>query len=54
MSTEGTWRITGGRRLHGEVTVHAAKNAVLPILAACLLTERPVTLVNTRPIRDVT
>ena len=30
-------KVTGGRRLHGELTVQGAKNSVLPILAATLL-----------------
>ena len=30
-------RIRGGRALHGEVAIHGAKNAALPILAASLL-----------------
>ena len=29
--------IHGGNPLHGEVTIHGAKNSVLPILAATLL-----------------
>ena len=29
--------ISGGRPLNGEVWISGAKNAVLPILAACLL-----------------
>ena len=28
--------------LHGTVRISGAKNAVLPILAACLLTEEPL------------
>lgn len=31
------FRITGGRRLSGEVYIHGAKNSVLPILAATVL-----------------
>ncbi len=33
--------IKGGRRLTGEVRISGAKNAVLPILAATLLTDKP-------------
>ena len=29
--------ITGGVRLHGEVTISGAKNAVLPIMTAAIL-----------------
>ncbi len=28
--------VSGGTPLEGELTVHGAKNSVLPILAACL------------------
>ncbi len=37
-------RLSGGRRLSGAVQAGCAKNAVLPILAACLLSGAPVTL----------
>ena len=37
-------RIRGGRRLEGEVHVHSAKNAVLPIMAASILTEEKTVL----------
>ncbi len=45
--------IDGGQPLHGEVTPGGNKNAALPLLAACLLTEQPVTLHNLPRIRDV-
>lgn len=45
--------IEGGRPLHGEVTPSGNKNAALPLLAACLLTEEPVVLRNVPQIRDV-
>ncbi|MBI5953856.1 MAG: UDP-N-acetylglucosamine 1-carboxyvinyltransferase [Chloroflexi bacterium] len=45
--------IEGGHPLHGEVTPSGNKNAALPLLAACLLTEEPVTLRNVPLIRDV-
>jgi UDP-N-acetylglucosamine 1-carboxyvinyltransferase len=45
--------IQGGVRLQGEVTPAGNKNAALPLLAACLLTEEPVTLNNVPEIRDV-
>lgn len=31
--------IEGGRRLSGSLPVYGAKNAILPILAACIMTE---------------
>ena len=48
------FRITGGRRLEGEVRASGAKNAALPILAAGLLTDRPLTLRNVPDLHDVT
>ncbi len=45
--------IEGGIPLHGEVIPSGNKNAALPLLAACLLTEEPVTLRNIPQIRDV-
>lgn len=46
--------ITGNVALHGEVEISGAKNAVLPILAATLLTNHPITLHNIPALRDVT
>jgi UDP-N-acetylglucosamine 1-carboxyvinyltransferase len=45
--------IEGGVPLRGEVTPSGNKNAALPLLAACLLTEEPVVLHNIPQIRDV-
>jgi UDP-N-acetylglucosamine 1-carboxyvinyltransferase len=45
--------IEGGIPLRGEVTPSGNKNAALPILAACLLTDEPVTLHNVPLIKDV-
>ena len=45
--------ITGGRALHGEVRASGAKNAALPILAATLLADGPVTLTNVPRLRDI-
>ena len=45
--------IHGGRPLSGEITVSGNKNAVLPMLAATLLTEEEVVLDNVPDIRDV-
>jgi len=45
--------IEGGVPLSGEVTPSGNKNAALPLLAACLLTDEPVTLRNVPQIRDV-
>lgn len=46
-------RITGGRRLQGEVQVSGAKNAALPELCATLLTDEPVTITNVPRLRDI-
>lgn len=45
-------RITGGRRLQGEVVVSGAKNAALPILCAGLLTADAVRLTNVPALND--
>jgi UDP-N-acetylglucosamine 1-carboxyvinyltransferase len=45
--------IDGGRPLNGRVRAAGNKNGALPILAACLLTDEPVTLRNVPHIRDV-
>ena len=45
--------INGGRRLQGSVTVHGAKNAVLPLLAAAILTDEEVVIEDCPYIRDV-
>ncbi len=45
--------IEGGYPLHGDVTPSGNKNAALPLLAACLLTDEPVVLHNVPQIRDV-
>ncbi len=47
-------KITGGLPLVGEVVISGAKNSVLPILAATLLTENSVTLSNVPHLNDVT
>ncbi len=45
--------IQGGYPLNGEVTPSGNKNAALPLIAACLLTDEPVILHNVPNIRDV-
>ncbi len=46
--------ITGGGALSGEVRIAGAKNAALPILAATLLAEDPVTVCNVPHLHDIT
>ncbi|MCR9093923.1 MAG: UDP-N-acetylglucosamine 1-carboxyvinyltransferase [bacterium] len=45
--------IRGGRPLEGEIVASGSKNAVLPMIAAALLTEEEVVLENVPSIRDV-
>ena len=46
--------ITGGKPLIGEVKISGAKNSVLPILAASLLSDEEVTIGNVPHLQDVT
>ena len=48
-----SFRIRGGVPLHGEVTASGNKNAALPLLSACLMTDEPVVLHNVPDIGDV-
>ncbi|NPA29618.1 MAG: UDP-N-acetylglucosamine 1-carboxyvinyltransferase [Epsilonproteobacteria bacterium] len=45
--------ITGPSRLNGEVTISGAKNAALPLMAATLLCDRPVTVSNIPDVADI-
>jgi UDP-N-acetylglucosamine 1-carboxyvinyltransferase len=47
-------KISGGIPLKGEVRIAGAKNAALPILAATLLADGPMTLGNIPHLRDIT
>ena len=47
-------QIIGGAPLEGEVRISGAKNAALPILAATLLVDGPVTIGNVPHLQDVT
>lgn len=46
--------ITGGGPISGSIRISGAKNAALPILAATLLTDEPVTLRNLPHLNDIT
>ena len=46
--------IRGGHPLRGEVRISGAKNSALPILAATLLSEHPVTVRNLPHLHDIT
>jgi UDP-N-acetylglucosamine 1-carboxyvinyltransferase len=45
--------IRGGARLKGEIPISGAKNAALPLMAACLLTSGKLTLMNAPWLADV-
>lgn len=47
------WRVQGGTPLDGSLTIQGAKNAVLPVLAACMLTGCETELTNVPALRDV-
>jgi UDP-N-acetylglucosamine 1-carboxyvinyltransferase len=49
----GTFKITGGRKLNGEIIPQGAKNEALQVLSAVLLTEEEVIITNIPKIRDV-
>ncbi len=46
-------RVTGGRRLKGEIEISGAKNATLPMLAATLLTADPCRVGNIPDLHDI-
>nr|VFJ47333.1 MAG: UDP-N-acetylglucosamine 1-carboxyvinyltransferase [Candidatus Kentron sp. DK] len=46
--------ISGGIPLNGEIRISGAKNAALPILAATLLSDSPVTIGNIPHLNDIT
>jgi len=48
-----TLRVVGGAPLAGTIEVEGNKNAALPLIAACLLTDQPCVLENVPRIRDV-
>lgn len=46
-------RIIGGKPLNGTIRVSGAKNAALPLLTACLLTDEKMTFHNTPRLSDI-
>lgn len=46
--------IRGGAALRGEISISGAKNAALPILAATLLTDKPMLIGNIPHLHDIT
>jgi UDP-N-acetylglucosamine 1-carboxyvinyltransferase len=49
----GSFKVTGGLKLKGEITPQGAKNEALQIICAVLLTSEPVTINRIPAIRDV-
>ena len=47
-------KIIGGNRLSGSISCSGAKNAALPMLAATILTDKPVTFRNLPYLQDIT
>ena len=47
------FRIQGGHRLSGRIAVDGSKNACLPLMAAALLTDQPVTLRGVPALADI-
>ncbi len=48
-----TFVIEGGHRLYGRVRINGSKNAALPMLAVCLLTDQPVILRDVPNLADI-
>lgn len=46
-------RIKGGKALKGKIHISGAKNAALPLLASCLLTDQTLTLSNVPHLADI-
>ena len=46
--------IRGGMPLSGTIPIGGAKNAALPLMAACLLTDEPLVLANLPDLADIT
>ena len=45
--------IIGGNKLEGSVSISGAKNAALPIIAATILSDKPITLTNLPNVVDI-
>jgi UDP-N-acetylglucosamine 1-carboxyvinyltransferase len=46
-------RVTGGKRLEGDIEIAGAKNACLTLMPAALLTDEPLTLTNAPRLSDI-
>ena len=49
----GSFKIEGGRKLHGSIIPQGAKNEAMQIICACLLTDEPITITNLPNILDI-
>ena len=49
----GVWKITGGNKLYGDLRVQGSKNAVLPIMAAAIVTGCETEIMNCPQLSDV-
>ena len=47
-------RVLGGKKVNGNITINAAKNASLPLLALSLLTDKEISFQNLPNLSDVT
>ena len=47
-------RIVGGKKLSGSISCSGAKNAALPMLAATILSDQPITFKNLPYLQDIT
>ena len=45
--------ITGGEPLSGNIKIGGSKNAILPIMATCILTDEPIHLTNVPDLQDI-
>lgn len=48
-----SFEVTGGLKLHGEITPQGAKNEALQVICAAILTSEKVTISNVPDIRDI-
>ena len=53
MSYVTVLEIQGGKELNGQVSISGAKNAILPLMAATVLTDKPIVFNNVPQISDV-
>ena len=47
-------KIIGGNKLSGSISCSGAKNAALPMLAATILSDQPITFKNLPYLQDIT